>query len=304
MKRAIYLVAVLLGAAFVIHSLVYLIPGDPAQMIAGEYASAADIARIRTELNLDTGFFQRYLLYISKLVRFDLGVSISSGQPVSSLIIERFPATLLLAFLSMCIAAVSGIFLGVVSAVARGHRVDRIILALSSLCISTPAFVTCILLSFVFSYLLGLLPPSGKQGLDPRYIILPACALASRSVALIIRVTRNEMISVLQKQYITTVRAFGFPERAVVWKFAFRNILVPVAAVIVLDLGAYLGGAVVTEMVFSWPGVGRLLMVAIQKRDIPLMQGVIIFNTVLFVIAGTSLDVLQSKFSSTAGRKG
>ena len=303
MKQVLYLVAVLLGAAFVIHSLVYLIPGDPAQMIAGEYASQADIARIRGELNLDLGFFPRYALYISKLARFDLGVSISNGQSVAGLILERFPATLLLAGTAMLLAACAGIFFGVIAAVSRGSILDRTILSVSSLFISTPVFVTCILLSFVLSYLLGLLPPSGKQGLDPRFIIMPAMALASRSVALVIRVTRNEMIAVLGTQFITAARAFGFPERTVVWRFAFRNILVPVAAVIVLDLGAYLGGAVVTEMVFSWPGVGRLLMVAIQKRDIPLMQGVIIFNTILFVLAGVFLDFFQSRLSAGRGEK-
>ena len=301
MKQAAYLLAVLLGTAFVIHSLVYLIPGDPAQMIAGEYASAADIARIRAELNLDMGFFQRYALYVSKLVRFDLGASISNGQSVSGLILDRLPATMLLAGFAMLIASAGGIFLGVVCALTRGSLLDRSILSASSLFISAPVFVTCILMSFVLSYLLGLLPPSGRQGLDPRYIIMPAMALASRSVALVIRVTRNEMISVMQTQFITAARAFGFPERTVVWRFAFRNILVPVAAVIVLDLGAYLGGAVVTEMVFSWPGVGRLLMTAIQKRDIPLMQGVIIFNTFLFVAAGVFLDFLQRKLAAGRG---
>lgn len=301
MKQMVYLLAVLLGAAFVIHSLVYLIPGDPAQMIAGEYASAADIARIRTELDLDLGFFARYAVYVSKLARFDLGTSISNGQSVSALIADRFPATLLLAAAAMLIAASAGISLGVVCAVSRGTLLDRFILSASSLFISAPVFVTCILLSFALSYCLGLLPPSGKQGLDPRYIIMPALALASRSVALVIRVTRNEMVSVLSTQFITAARAFGFPERTVVWRFALRNIIVPVAAVIVLDLGAYLGGAVVTEMVFSWPGVGRLLMTAIQKRDIPLMQGVIIFNTFIFVVSGVLLDFFQTRLSAGRG---
>jgi len=298
MKRIIYAIAVLLGAVFFIHSLVYLVPGDPAQMMAGEYASASDISHIRTELDLDRSFLARYAIYVSRLARMDMGTSISSGQPVSKLIMDCFPATLLLASLSMLIASLSGIIFGVMAALSRGRFLDRSILAFSSLLISTPAFVTCILLSFVFSYLLGILPPSGKQGLDPRYIIMPAFALSSRSIALIIRVTRNEMLSILNAQYITAVRAFGFRERTVVWKFAFKNIHVPVAAVIILDLGSYLGGAVVTEMVYSWPGIGRLLMSAIQKRDIPLMQGIIIFNTVIFVCAGIFLDFLQSRLSA------
>ncbi|MGL4370940.1 MAG: ABC transporter permease [Spirochaetota bacterium] len=297
MKKILYAAAVLLGAVFVIHSLVYCIPGDPAQMMAGEYASSADVEKIRAELDLDRGFLYRYGVYAANLFRFDFGMSISQGVPVSQLIIERFPATLLLAVIAMLLASVSGIALGVLSALFRGRCADRLILSLSSLFISAPVFVFCILLSLIFSLWLGIFPPSGMKGLNPLYIIMPAAALASRSIALIIRITRNEMVSVLDAQYITAARAMGFPERTVIWRFAMKNILLPVTAVIVMDLGSYLGGAVVTETVFSWPGIGRLLMTAIQKRDIPLMQGIIIFGTIIFIFAGIFLDIMQARLS-------
>jgi peptide/nickel transport system permease protein len=200
----------------------------------------------------------------------------------------------------MVIAGVIGIAFGIISALYRDTAVDNLILSVSSIFISAPIFVTCFILLLVFSYYLNLLPPSGWAGFDVRYIILPSLALASRSIALIIRIARNEMLSVMKEDYIRTVRALGFPEWRIILIYALKNIIVPVLAVILLDFGAYLGGAVVTESVFSWPGIGRLLIDALFKRDIPVIQGVIIFGTVLFIFIGFILDIMQNMITRKA----
>ncbi len=299
LKRFILLAIILMGAVLVIHTLMYLIPGDPAIMISGEYAGLDEIESIRRELSLDRPFMFRYFTYLGRLAVLDMGKSIYTGRPVFELIVDRFPATLILALFSILAAGVLGILMGAVCAVWNRKAIDTVILWISSLFISTPIFVACFLLSLVFSHFLGLLPPSGRQGMNPAYIILPATALASRSLALIIRVVRNELISVLKSNYIRASRALGFPEWKVVMVFALRNVLIPAATIILLDFGAYLGGAVVTETVFSWPGIGRLLILAIQKRDLPLVQGILIFGTVLFILIGLLIDFLQSRTSRT-----
>lgn len=241
-KRAFRMVLVIIGAVLVIHTLIYLIPGDPAAMISGDYASQADLAAIRAELSLDQPFFTRYLAYLRRLAVLDMGNSIYTGLPVSTLILRRFPATLLLAGVSILMAAVLGIGLGVLAAVRRGRRADTAVLWTSSFFISTPIFVTCFVLTLLFSHWMNLLPPSGSQGLNPAYILLPAAALASRSLALIIRVVRNELIEVLKSNYIKAARALGFPEWRVVLIYGLRNVIMPAATIILLDFGAYLEG--------------------------------------------------------------
>lgn len=298
LKKSAYLIFLLLGSALIVHTLVYIIPGDPAMVIAGEYASPEDVEAIRNELALNESFIVRYLYYISSLLKMDMGKSIYTGMPVFDTITDRLPATFILAFTAMAIAGIFGILLGLVSSVYNGRALDSLILSISSVFISTPIFVTCFILLLIFSYYLSLLPPSGKMGFDPSYIVLPSLALASRSLALIIRVVRNEMISVLKKDYIRTARSLGFPEWKIIIIFSLKNIIVPAIAIILLDFGAYLGGAVVTESIFSWPGIGRLLIVALQKRDIPVIQGVILFGTVLFIFIGFTIDMMQGR---TAG---
>ena len=301
LKKCASFIGLLLGAALVVHTLVYLIPGDTASMIAGEYADASDIARIKTELALDRSYWVRYAYYVKNMVRLDMGNSVYSGEPVAGEIAKRIPATFSLALLAMFAASAFGIVFGVIAALFNGQRVDRFLLTVSALFISTPVFVTCFLLTLVFSYWLGILPPSGKEGLNPAYIILPACALASRSIALILRVVRSEMISVLSKQYITMARSLGFSRIKIVCVFALKNVLLPVLTVILLDLGAYLSGAVVVESVFSWPGIGRLMITALSKRDLPVIQGVILFATVVFLVCGALINILQRFLSHESG---
>jgi len=292
-KTIIYICFIILGAAFIVHTLVYLIPGDPAVMLAGEYANPDDIDKIRQELSLDESFWVRFISYVLKLFMLDMGKSVYSGLPVLNTIIERFPATLLLASTAMFIAACLGITSGIIAAINKGRFIETVVLSISSLFISTPIFVTCFILTLVFSYYLNLLPPSGRSGFNPLYIILPSFALATRSIALIVRITRNELLTVLNSDYIRTVKALGFPKRKVILVFALKNIMIPVVTIILLDFGAYLGGAVVTESIFSWPGIGRLLIVSVYKRDIPMIQGVILFGAFIFIIIGLLVDKLK-----------
>jgi ABC-type dipeptide/oligopeptide/nickel transport system permease component len=270
-------------------------PGDPAQVIAGEYASADDVARIRQELGLDKGLLVRYGHTLAGMCVLDFGFSIYTRQPVWQEILRRLPATMALALAAMLLAAITGVLAGMGCAVWRGSRFDRAVLAASSLFVATPVFVTCIVLTLVFSFLLGIFPPSGMESFSPRFLVLPACALGSRSLALIIRVTRNEMAGVLDRQYITAARAGGHSEWRIISRYALANTLVPVATVILLDFGSYLGGAVVTETVFAWPGVGRLLVTALLKRDVPVVQGVVLFGTFGFIAIGRIISLLQAR---------
>ncbi len=295
LQRALFVTAAFACAVLFIQSLIFLIPGDPALMIAGDYASQEDIAAIRKELALEKPFFLRYVSTLYHLVQFDLGRSVHTGLPVRTLILERFPATLFLAAFSMTIAIIFGVSCGISAAVFRGSKIDSAILWISSLFISTPIFITCLLLSLIFSHLLGLLPPSGKEGFDLRFVILPSLALASRSLALIIRVVRNELLMVLSSNYIKAARAMGLRRWRIILVHALRNIIVPAATIVLLDFGAYLGGAVVTETVFAWPGIGRLLMQALQKRDLPLVQGIVIFSTGLFIFIGMMIEFIKNR---------
>lgn len=294
-KQALFVTAAFACAVLIIQSLIFLIPGDPAIMIAGDYASGEDIAAIRKELALDRPFFLRYVTTLRHLAQFDLGRSVHTGLPVRTLILERFPATLFLAAISMTIAVFLGLSLGIIAACRRGSGIDSAILWFSSLFISTPIFITCLLLTLVFSHLLGLFPPSGKEGFNLRYVILPSLALASRSLALIIRVVRNELVSVLASNYIKAARAMGIRRWRIVLVYALRNIIIPAATIVLLDFGAYLGGAVVTETVFAWPGIGRLLMQALAKRDLPLVQGIVLFSTGIFILIGMIIEFMKNR---------
>lgn len=297
LRKSFHFIMVLLGAMLVIQFLMFLIPGDAAQSLAGEYASQETVDRMRSDLALDQGFAKRYIISVEKFFMLDWGKSIYSGEPVLTLIMKRFPATLALALVSMLMASITGILLGILAAIFVGKWPEKVIMEISAIFIATPIFVTCLLLTLVFSYYFYLFPPSGINGADPRFIVLPAVSLASRSLALIIRVTRNELLEVLQQNYIKVTRAMGLKKWKIILVYAFKNIVIPVITVIFLDFGAYLGGAVVTESVFAWPGIGRLMIVSLQKRDLPVVQGVILFGTFLFILINIQVDWLQRKFS-------
>ncbi|MCX7678902.1 MAG: ABC transporter permease [Spirochaetes bacterium] len=293
-KHIVFFIVAFAVAILIIQVLIFFIPGDPAMMMAGDYASANDIALIRKELGLDRPFYLRYAMTLKNLASFDLGKSIHTEMPVINLILERLPATLYLASLSMLIAAFGGLFFGIFAALNKGNKIDNGILWISSLFISTPIFITCLILTLIFSHALQMLPPSGKEGYDIRFVILPSFALASRSLALTIRIVRNELLGVLSSNYIKAAKAMGIRKWRIVFVHALRNIAIPVITIVLLDFGAYLGGAVVTETVFAWPGMGRLLIQALAKRDLPLVQGIVIFSTGIFIFIGQIIEFIRN----------
>ncbi|MCA9752320.1 MAG: ABC transporter permease [Gemmatimonadetes bacterium] len=290
-RRLLLLAPVLLGVAAVAFVLSYLLPGDPARALAGERYREEDLARIRHELKLDRPLPVQFGSFVGRLVRGDLGTSFATGRPVAQELAERFPRTLLLATASMGLATFLGIALGVAALIARGRFADRLSMLLALGGISTPVFVSAILLLWLFALRLRWVPPSGYVDLDPRTLILPAVTLGVRSAAVIARMTRASLLDVLGADYVRTSRAKGLREGAVVGRHALRNALVPVITLIGLDFGSYLSGSVLTESIFAWPGVGQYALQAILRRDFPAIQGTVLFLSVVFVLANLAVDL-------------
>ena len=291
LRRAATLVPVLLGVSLVAFVLSYLLPGDPARALAGERYREEDLERIRHELGLDRPLPVRYAGYLARLAHGDLGTSFATGRPVADELIERFPRTVLLALASMVVATALGIALGVAAARRRGGWVDRLSMLFALGGISTPVFVSAILLLWLFAVRWHWLPPSGYVDLDPRAIVLPAVTLGLRSAAVIARMTRSSLLEVLQADFVRTGRAKGLRERTVVLGHALRNALIPIITLIGLDFGSYLSGSVLTESIFAWPGVGQYALQAILRRDFPAIQGTVLFLSLVFVLTNLAVDL-------------
>jgi ABC-type dipeptide/oligopeptide/nickel transport system permease component len=261
--------------------------------LVGERADAATIARLRKELRLDEPLLVQFGAYAGGVVTGDLGRSYITGRPIIRDIRERFPRTLQLAGAAMLLASVLGISIGVISSRHPGGWVDRLALGFTYLGISFPVYWVGLILIFVFAVLLRWLPPSGDRGLE--FLILPALALGSRSIAFLARVTRSAMLEVLGSDFVRTARAKGLRERMVVGRHALRNALIPVITVLGLDFGYYLTGSILTETVFSWPGLGRYIVTAIGKRDLPAIQGTVLFMSAVFVLVNLLTDLAYAK---------
>ncbi|HEX7001263.1 MAG TPA: ABC transporter permease [Trueperaceae bacterium] len=291
-KRVAGLVPVLLGVIFLVFCMVWLAPGDPVLALLGESAqgmSAAQVEELRRAYGLDRGFAEQFVSYLSGALRLDLGVSLRSSQPVGAEVLSRFPATLALAGSAMLIAIVVGGVFGVLAAVYKGTWVDSIAIVVALLGVSVPVFWSGLVLMLVFALQLGWLPASGFGGW--RHLIMPAAAVGFSSAAFIARVTRASLIETLRLDYVRTARAKGLRERAVRLKHALKNALLPVVTVVGLQFGGLLGGAVLTETVFAWPGVGRLLVDAIRSRDLPLVQGSVLLVAVAFILVNLLVDL-------------
>jgi ABC-type dipeptide/oligopeptide/nickel transport system permease component len=271
--------------------LTYLLPGDPARALAGERYQEEDLDRIRHELGLDRPLPAQYATYLGRLLRGDLGTSFASSRPVATELIERFPRTVLLAVAAMGVAAVIGVGLGTLAAWRRGRLADRLSMLFALGGISTPVFVSAILLLWLFAVRFRWLPPSGYVDVDPRALILPAVTLGVRSAAVIARMTRASVLEVLDSDFVRTSRAKGVPELRVVLGHALRNALVPVITLIGLDFGSYLSGSVLTESIFAWPGVGQYALQAILRRDFPAIQGTVLFLSAIFVLVNLAVDL-------------
>jgi len=261
--------------------------------VLGDAAAPSDVAELRIKLGLDRPLLAQYQRYMAGLVRGDLGTSYITGRPILRDIAERFPKTLLLAATAMVLAAILGISIGVVTARWPGGLLDRVTLGAAYLGISFPVYWVGLLLILLFAVTLRWLPPSGYG--RAQYLVLPALALGSRSIAFLARVTRSSMLEVLGSDFVRTARAKGLVERTVIVRHALRNALIPVITVLGLDFGYYLTGSILTETIFSWPGLGRYVVNAISRRDLPAIQGSVLFLSVVFVAVNLLTDLAYAK---------
>jgi ABC-type dipeptide/oligopeptide/nickel transport system permease component len=293
LRRLLLAVPTLFGVLVVAFLLLYVAPGDPVTAMIGERADSATIARLRQELRLDDPLHVRFGHYVGQIVKGDLGRSYITNRPITRDIRERFPKTLQLAAAAMLFAAFTGITLGVLSARHPGGWIDRFALGIAYLGISFPVYWVGLLLILLFAVTLHLLPPSGYGSW--KFLILPALALGMRSIAFLARVTRSAMLEALGADYIRTARAKGLSERVVTLRHALRNAMIPIITVLGLDFGAYLTGSILTETVFSWPGLGRYVVGAIARRDLPAIQGTVLFLSAVFVFVNLIADIAYAK---------
>jgi ABC-type dipeptide/oligopeptide/nickel transport system permease component len=293
LRRLLLSIPTLFGVLVVAFLLLYVAPGDPVMAMVGERADEATIARLRAELRLDDPLPVQFAHYIAGIARGDLGKSYITNRPIKKDIIERFPKTLQLAGAAMLLATILGVTLGVFSAINPGGLIDRVGLGIAYLGISFPVYWVGLLLILLFAVTLHWLPPSGFGGL--RYLILPALALGMRSIAFLARMTRSAMLDALGADFVRTARAKGLPESLVVGRHALRNAMIPIITVLGLDFGAYLTGSILTETIFSWPGLGRYVVNAIARRDLPAIQGSVLFLSAVFVLVNLITDVAYAK---------
>jgi ABC-type dipeptide/oligopeptide/nickel transport system permease component len=296
-RRLIQTVPVLFGVSLLAFAIMHVVPGDPVRLIAGPDAPESVVQRVRTELGLERPLYVQYWSFLTRAVQGDLGRSLRSRAPVVDEIMRRFPATLELTTVSMLMAVAVGLPLGLIAAVRRSTWIDYLSMTTSLSSLSMPIFWVAIVAIWLFSLQLGWLPVSGRAG--PvwewdgfRHILLPAATLATTSIAIISRLTRSGMLDVLGREYVTTARAKGVSPVSVVGKHALKNALIPVVTVVGLQYGFLLGGAVVTETIFAWPGVGRLAMQAILQRDYPVVQGCVLLVALAFVLVNLVVDVV------------
>ncbi|MBA3890002.1 MAG: ABC transporter permease [Gemmatimonadaceae bacterium] len=292
-RRMLLAIPTLFGVLVVAFLLLYVAPGDPVLSMVGERADEATIARLRAELRLDDPLPVQFGHYVRNVVTGDLGNSYITGRPIIQDIKERFPKTLQLAGAAMLLAATLGVTLGILSALNPGGLIDRFGLGLAYVGISFPVYWVGLLLILLFAVTLQWLPPSGSGGL--RYLILPAFALGMRSIAFLARMTRSAMLDSLASDFVRTARAKGLSEKNVVLRHALRNAAIPIITVLGLDFGSYLTGSILTETIFSWPGIGRYVVNAISRRDLPAIQGAVLFLSTLFVMVNLLTDIAYAK---------
>ena len=299
-RRLLLLVPVLLGVSVIVFLVLHLSPGDPAEIMLGSQATQEDLTRLRADLGLTQPLYVQYTRWMGHVARGDLGRSLWTKRPVLREVLERFKATLVLTATALVLSTVGGIALGIVSATRRNSLIDRLSAVASLFGASMPVFWLGIVLMVVFSLWLGWLPASGMfapyGGGDARdlvtHLILPAVTLAAASVTIVSRLTRSTMLEVLGQDYIRTARAKGLVERRVVVRHALKNALIPIVTVVGVQAGYLLGGAVLTETVFAWPGVGTLMVQGILARDFPLVQGCVLVVAVTFVAINLAVDLL------------
>ena len=289
-RRLALTIPVLLGVATLVFALIHLIPGDPAQAMLGETAAEEDVAALRQRLGLDRPLLEQYGSFLSNAARGDLGTSLRTSEPVARAIVDRIPATLELAAAAMLVAIGVSLPLGIIAAVRRGTIVDHAATTLALTGMSIPNFWLGPLLAIVFAIELGWLPVSGRG--TPAHLVLPAISLGAALAAILARMTRASLLEELREPYVQAARARGASRSRAVLRHAFRNSLIPVVTLVGLQFGAVLTGAVITETIFAWPGIGRLLIQSICFRDYPTVQGCILFIAVTYVGMNLLTDLL------------
>jgi peptide/nickel transport system permease protein len=299
-RRIIATIPVMAVVALVVFSLLYIAPGDPAAIIAGDQASPADIERIHQNLGLDRPFVVRFGEWVWQILHGDLGTSIFTNLPVTTMMAQRFEPTLSLMLITLCLAIIVAVPMGVLAAWKAGTVIDRLIMAFAVFGFSVPVFVIGYLLAYVFALQLEWLPVQGytplSQGIWPwfRNLILPAFALGCVYIALIARITRAAMLEVLQQDYIRTARAKGVGQLGILFVHALKNASVPIVTVIGIGIALLIGGAVVTESVFAIPGLGRLTVDAILRHDYPVIQGIVLLFSFIYVLVNLAVDLVYT----------
>ena len=319
-KRMALAVPTMLGVSIVVFLLIHMIPGDPLDVMLGDRVREEARIAFAERLGLDQPLHIQYWRWLSNAITGDFGTSIRSNEAVTSEILSRLPATIELTVVALLIAVVFGIFFGVTAARYRNSPLDQSLIGFSLLGVSVPIFWLGMMMIFLFAVILGWLPVSGRISMGVtmpggtglylidtllagkmnlfnqalKHLIMPATAMATVSLALITRVTRSSMLDVLSEDYVQSARAKGLPNRKVIYKHALKNAMIPVVTVVGLQFARLMGGAILTETVFSWPGIGRLLITAISYRDYPMVQGIVFFVAFAFVIINIIVDLLYA----------
>lgn len=291
-KRLLSTIPVLLGISFLLFFMLRMLPGDPAQVLAGQMATPEEVELIRHQLGLDRPIHVQYAFFLGRLAQFDLGRSARTQNPVSEEIWARLPNTVLLAVVAITLACLFGIPAGIISAVRPYSLLDYLVTSSALFGISMPVFWLGLMLVVVFAVILHWLPAGGTG--TWKHVILPSFTLAAFVVAFIARMTRSTMMEVLSQDYITTGRSKGLREQAVIIKHALKNALIPIITVVGLQFGMLLGGAVLTETVFAWPGLGRLIVDSILARDYPMIQGTILVFGLLYILVNLVVDMIYA----------
>jgi len=297
-RRVVHLLPVMLVVVTIVFFLIHLIPGDPAAIMAGTDATSEDVAKMRHLMGLDRPLYEQYGIWLLRTLQGDLGNSIFLGRPVAVAILERLEPTILLTAFSLIVALLIGIPAGVLSGVHPNTWLDKLMMVIAILGVSIPAFWLGLNLIYIFSYKLRLFPPGNYVSLSASittgiyYMILPSISLGFGQSALMARIVRSCMLEILAQDYIRTARAKGLQERSVIYIHALRNAMVPTSTVIGITIAVLMGGAVITETVFNIPGVGRLVISSVLRRDYPVIQGVILFIALVYVVINLLVDVL------------
>jgi peptide/nickel transport system permease protein/oligopeptide transport system permease protein len=288
-RRVLHAVVTLIGVSLVVFGMLRVLPGDPAKMVLPEGASAAQVEQVRRQLGLLEPLYVQYGVFVSSIVRGDLGQSFQFKAPVSSVIAERIWPTILLAAVSFMLTVALGVPAGIIAAARHRTLLDYGSIFLTAFGQSLPNFWLGIMLILLFGVALGWLPTSGYQGAS--YLVLPSITLAAYPMALVARLTRSSMLEVLTREYVRTARSKGLHERAVVARHALKNAAIPVVTILGLQIGVLLGGAVITESVFAWPGLGKLAVDSIFQRDFPVIQAILTLSAAVFIVINLLVDL-------------